>query len=269
MSITEVSAGDTITAANYNQIKNHLEGATGSTLAYFLRVAAANNFVIRLSDNAGAQKFSIQDSDGVEIASIDSDGDFTLSGSYSPATLVLPNSAGPAPTTEGDIQWDSDDHNIVVGDSSGTQTFRPLERIYQVKIADETVNNSTTLQSDDTFTFTATANSLYMIEGVLRVSTGATPDIKFQMTIPGGQADGAVNTQYDWNGTAGLFTDASSGSLPGALTSATAIPIKVALEVTTGGTVALQWAQNTADASDTKVLKNSWWVYERIGAYTA
>ena len=38
-------------------------------------------------------------------------------------TLTLKQSAAPTPTAEGDIQWDTDDNRIVVGDGSGQQVF--------------------------------------------------------------------------------------------------------------------------------------------------
>lgn len=38
-------------------------------------------------------------------------------------TLTLKQSATPAPTAEGDIQWDTDGNQIVVGDGVGTKTF--------------------------------------------------------------------------------------------------------------------------------------------------
>lgn len=37
--------------------------------------------------------------------------------------ITLKQSAAPAPTAEGDIQWDTDDNKIKIGDGSGTKTF--------------------------------------------------------------------------------------------------------------------------------------------------
>lgn len=39
-------------------------------------------------------------------------------------TLTLKQSASPTPTAEGDIQWDTDDNAIVVGDGAGQKIFR-------------------------------------------------------------------------------------------------------------------------------------------------
>ncbi|RUV90237.1 MULTISPECIES: hypothetical protein [unclassified Mesorhizobium] len=41
-------------------------------------------------------------------------------------TLTLKQSAAPAPTAEGDIQWDTDDNVLVIGDGAGQQIFVPL-----------------------------------------------------------------------------------------------------------------------------------------------
>lgn len=38
-------------------------------------------------------------------------------------TITLKQSTAPTPTTEGDIQWDTDDNKIKIGDGAGTKTF--------------------------------------------------------------------------------------------------------------------------------------------------
>ena len=80
MAITRAVANATATSAQFNEIIDHLEGASGSTLAYFLRVLGSNNFTIRLPDAGGTQEFRIQDSAGVTVANIDSDGNVTFAG---------------------------------------------------------------------------------------------------------------------------------------------------------------------------------------------
>lgn len=40
-------------------------------------------------------------------------------------TLILKQSATPTPTAEGDMQWDTDDNALVVGDGAGQKIFRP------------------------------------------------------------------------------------------------------------------------------------------------
>ena len=80
MAITRAVANATATSAQFNEIIDHLEGASGSTLAYFLRVLGSNNFTIRLPDAGGTQEFRIQDSAGVTVGSIDSDGNVAFIG---------------------------------------------------------------------------------------------------------------------------------------------------------------------------------------------
>jgi hypothetical protein len=80
MAITRAVANATATSTQFNQIIDHLEGDSGSTLAYFLRVLSSNNFTIRLPDAGGTQEFRIQDSGGVTVANIDSDGNVTFAG---------------------------------------------------------------------------------------------------------------------------------------------------------------------------------------------
>ena len=80
MAITRAVANATATSTQFNQIIDHLEGDSGSTLAYFLRVLSSNNFTIRLPDAGGTQEFRIQDSAGVTVGSIDSDGNVAFIG---------------------------------------------------------------------------------------------------------------------------------------------------------------------------------------------
>lgn len=41
-------------------------------------------------------------------------------------TITLKQGAAPAPTAEGDIQWDTDDNALVIGDGAATKTFLPI-----------------------------------------------------------------------------------------------------------------------------------------------
>ena len=108
-----------------NQIIEHLQGEATSKDAYIFRSSSGNNFSVILSDNAGVRKFSIKDSDEVEVAYIDSNGNLVLSGGITQATLTLPVATSPAQTAEGSVVWDSDDNLITVGDGSSRKTFYP------------------------------------------------------------------------------------------------------------------------------------------------
>lgn len=131
MSLTSWSSLQVLLAADLNKIKDHLEGAVGSTLSWFLRCASGTNFLIRLSDNAGAQKFSIQDSDGAEVLALNSNGNLTIGGSFDPASslpgiLKFPTGSAPDPSiVNGRVIWDSDDFILAVGDGTTTQLLYP------------------------------------------------------------------------------------------------------------------------------------------------
>ncbi|TIM06657.1 hypothetical protein [Mesorhizobium sp.] len=47
-------------------------------------------------------------------------------GTIASATLTLKQGTAPTPTAEGDIQWDTDDNVIAVGDSAATKLFVPI-----------------------------------------------------------------------------------------------------------------------------------------------
>jgi hypothetical protein len=79
----------------------------------------------------GTSPVSVANGDGVAANPTISLSPTTGSGSVvlgtsptiSTPTLTLKQSAAPAPTAEGDIQWDTDDDQIKVGDGTGTKTF--------------------------------------------------------------------------------------------------------------------------------------------------
>ena len=118
MALTAIVALATSAAADVNQYKDHLEGESSSTLAWFLRCSTSNDFIIRLSDAAGARKFSLQDSAGVEVASIDSDGTVAAIDTSFTA-LTVPTAASPAQTAVGSLVYDTALLLLTVGNGSG------------------------------------------------------------------------------------------------------------------------------------------------------
>ena len=146
---------------------------------------------------------------------------------------------------------------------------------YQVvKIADETVNNSSAFQDDDHLFFPVTASRTYefqMCAPLQGVNVNA--DAKFQWTVPAGTTmrwapaldiTATNNVQSYWiAGTSattplGLLTEASTvtaGSFNG--TTGVCFQGTVTSSSTTGN-VRLQWAQNLAGATDLKLLAGGW-----------
>lgn len=253
MAIDSVADGDTVLAADVNQYKEALEGTR--TVSYSLASAASTSFVVKLADNAGARKVSITDSDGVEVASIDSNGNATFGG-ITLTSFTLPTSANPTQTQEASMVWDTTLNLPTFGDGTSTQDWPPGP-VIKVKTADETVNSTTTVQSDDHLTFTALASTKYLIEMVLYVTSNTTADVKFQMSVPSGTTGWAV---YSCTGSDTLtWSDVTAAQGVG-LASGTTMVVTISMYLSvssTAGAVTLQWAQNTSTAVDTKLLIGS------------
>lgn len=131
------------------------------------------------------------------------------------------------------------------------------------KTADETVNNSVTLQNDDALLLALAANETWYFIAVLSQIGNNTADFKFAFTVPTGATlnwgcVGKINTA----GTAGpcdsITTSGTADDNDGA-TDARRVTLRgVVVNGGTAGNLQLQWAQSTATVVDTKVLTNSY-----------
>lgn len=130
------------------------------------------------------------------------------------------------------------------------------------KSADQTLNqSSTTLQNVTEMVFAVGANEVWVFDFFILINSGSTPDFKYGFDLPSG---GAVYKIYNW-GNLQTFT-----SIPSANTlTTTGIDQYYRMNLlyigsSTAGNVQFQAAQNTADASDTKVLANSFIIAHRL-----
>lgn len=134
------------------------------------------------------------------------------------------------------------------------------------KSADETVNNSSTLQNDDELLLAIAANEVWAFELMLFNTSPSAADIKFALTIPTGASMLWLppGTSY-WSIAAawtssGLGINASGGALA-VMGNASTIGFQIKGFVVCGataGNLQLQWAQNAATVGDTIVHTNSW-----------
>lgn len=129
------------------------------------------------------------------------------------------------------------------------------------KASDETVNNSTAMQDDDALALAVGAADVWEIDAVLRYDSSAVADIKFGFTVP---ASGAIsgeniglNASDAANIATGDLTTAATRGGGGAGTVRNCVIRAIYIGGGTAGNVTLRWAQNTAEATDTKVLANS------------
>lgn len=147
-----------------------------------------------------------------------------------------------------------------------TNNIDPRIRIV-VKTADELVNNSVTLQNDDELFFAIGANQVWAVEIWLLVNSGTTPDIDVTIVVPsGGEIEWHVITDNASNALDAQFKNAAAEAAlrGGGAAQFIGVLRGVVVNGSTAGNVQLQWAQATADVSDTKVLENSCIIRHRI-----
>ena len=127
MTITRVVDGNTSAATDLNQLIDLMEGA--QSIDFLLQSLVATDFKVRLADAGGVRKFIIQDSAGVTVATIDSDGAATFTSINLSGVLIIPASASPAQTADASVVWNSAaapaGKVLTVGDGTSRRTFQP------------------------------------------------------------------------------------------------------------------------------------------------
>ena len=129
------------------------------------------------------------------------------------------------------------------------------------KTADETVNNSAVLQNDNELLFAMGVNERFVFECVIYYTTGGIPGFAFFFTKPVGAIYNGTSIRHavaNQQIAADLgqfnYAGASSPFGGGSIIYAKGIVINGA----NVGNFQLQWCQAVANASDTKVLTNSY-----------
>ncbi len=141
------------------------------------------------------------------------------------------------------------------------------------KTADETVNNSSTLQDDDHLVFALVANKTYLVDlTLLHDSTDTGAHIKFKWKFPTSctmfwdTVSTASSDLSPWAGFADLSIQTDTIAI---ITGNKSSGIRFKAIVRNGanaGNLQLQWAQNSAQTNDTKLLKHSLMTIQEIGA---
>jgi hypothetical protein len=136
-------------------------------------------------------------------------------------------------------------------------------RAIEFKAAAQTVNNSTVLVDDADLEITVASGDVWILRYHLRLTTNASADFKFKITAPGGSTGniGFRTTPASTSGTGGGTGLVAVNTEQDLLYASDVTGGYVGLDgyVTCGGagTIKLQWAQNTAHASDTQLLAGS------------
>lgn len=148
---------------------------------------------------------------------------------------------------------------IAAGDEPSAAQLEDLRGLRVVKTVTEAVNNSTTLQNDDELFLAVAASTNYRFLARFLYTSSTTPDIKFGFTYPV-LATATYTLTGIAAGTATLAafhqTETSVGALEGGTATACTM-IGTWMIGANAGTVTLQWAQNTLNASNTQVLAGS------------
>ncbi|MEW6508378.1 MAG: hypothetical protein AB1432_11590 [Bacteroidota bacterium] len=162
-------------------------------------------------------------------------------------------------------------NNILRLNSSGKVNVANLPASTHVLIAykniDETVINSSALQDDDSLFLTVEANNIYQLVLFLTTSSNATAGFKLAIEAPVNNSGHFYNMFSSTSSVAFSMAHRHSTSRTVFIVDGTALlstpegylELKGLLVVgNTSGTVKIQWAQNTADNSNTKILRGSY-----------
>ena len=135
-----------------------------------------------------------------------------------------------------------------------------------LKAADETVNNSDVLQNDDELLFAIAANEVWGFTFVIAWNSGTTPDIKFALAVPALATFAAAISGGDGagNDVRSMQVSGTALSLEGSAAEMAATIIGRVVNGANAGNLQLQWAQTTANASDTIVRANSYIIAHKL-----
>jgi len=133
------------------------------------------------------------------------------------------------------------------------------------RTTDQSVTSSTVLVNDDTLQLTVAASEIWQIEFNLLYEADAAGDLKLSFSFPTSGVCYSHAAHLDAGGAVTVTqlrltaTDGSSMPLPGAgAASPRWQPLSVLfINSTNAGTLILRWAQNTSNATATKVLTHS------------
>jgi hypothetical protein len=140
---------------------------------------------------------------------------------------------------------------------------------YVIKTADETVNNSAALQDDNELFWPVLSNQIWDVELVLLYNTNTTADLKWAFTVPGSGTGLGVLHRLQ-NAAAGVGDDqisqaSEAGTAIGGIGSIAAAHVRMLITVgAADGNIVLQWAQNTANLSNTIVQAGSYIIARKV-----
>ncbi len=127
------------------------------------------------------------------------------------------------------------------------------------KASDETVNNSTVLINDAALKFAVGANAVWAFTILVYQSSSAVADFKCALTSPAGATvvATAIGLATDGTNSINLYNLPAGLAFMGGAGAINPVIHGIIINGANAGNLQLQWAQSTAEVSDTKVLANS------------
>jgi hypothetical protein len=157
----------------------------------------------------------------------------------------------------------------------GTAINAALSGGVKVKTSDTTRNSTTTFADDPHLAGIAVAaNTNYAVECSFVYNSAATPDFKYQFTVPSGTTFRGFTLLYHPSGVTvpATMNWIDCNSLTGGVTGMNGAAADVRCVVrgsisvgSTAGTMAFQWAQDISNAGNTIVRQGSWLEVLRAG----
>lgn len=177
------------------------------------------------------------------------------------ANATARNTAFSSPV-DGNHCWLNDKHRLQVYRDSYSAWQDYTVSILKVKTASETVNNSTTLQDDDHINnIPFKANTAYFIRGFFIITSSAVADIKLQIVVSQTPQAGNWVTKISASGNNVIGLVSGYGSTQALSTQGTVdfctVEGYLLTHASNAGTIKLQWAQNTLEASNSQLHSGS------------
>ena len=275
-------AGTVVGTTDTQTLTNKTISADSNTVNGF----AASSFLVSdgtgKADGSAAQKVIPT---GVVVGTTDtqtltgktvSADDNTLNG-FAASSFVVTDGTGKA---DGSAAQKAIPAGVVVG-TTDTQTLTNKtltaptitgvgQTLFARKTGSESVTSSTTFQDDDDLVLAVESGAVYEFRAVLVYDGDSAGDLKYQIAIPGGTVvasrqslvSTAAGTSDDGAGFLDATTVATAGTL-GVGTQATVLLVGL-VTIDTTGDLKVRWAQNTSNATATRLLAGSFVTLRRV-----
>ena len=159
MALPNPATGDIVAATDITGIKDHLEGA--NTAPWLLKSAAGSDLILRA---ASGRSLRFQDSAAADILVL------TSGQGISPSGLILPASAAPAQTVDGEVKWDSVNKWFTVGDGTTRKTFKPAGTAGSFELVGSNTTEQTTTSTSLVDLVTVTLTRAVLVSEALFVT---------------------------------------------------------------------------------------------------